>query len=130
MAMESVTLPTRLRPHHNFESLLSGDDSIKRIFELQASMVLAESGHKSRDQKKPQQENRAESPEPDSSKVKTEFDLDFTYDSPSSDKSHVFNQLQVLRGVEPDDDNQDSLEQDLGITRKMRLYNSEPMFHR
>lgn len=128
MAVESVTLPMRLRPYHNFESFLAGDDSIRRIFELQASVVQPE-GHNKARQKPTAESNTMESSEPGSSKVKTEFDVDFTYDSPASDKSHVFNQLQVLRGAKPDDEDEDSLE-DLGFQRKMRLYNSEPMFHR
>lgn len=128
MAMESVTLPMRLRPYHNFESFLAGDDSIRRIFELQASVVQPED-HKNARQKSTAEPNTMESSEPGSSKVKTEFDVDFTYDSPVSDKLHVFNQLQVLRGSKPDDEDEDSLE-DLGFQRKMRLYNSEPMFHR
>ncbi|KAL4970419.1 misato family protein [Aspergillus stella-maris] len=131
MAMESVTLPTRLRPYQNFESLLAGDDSIRRIFELQASIIPPE------DQKTPRQvstrqSNQIESSGPDSSKIKTEFDLDFSYESSSSNTSHIFNQLQVYRGAEPDDEDEEEqpLEGNLGILRKMRLYNSQPMFHR
>ncbi|KAL4809194.1 tubulin domain-containing protein [Aspergillus unguis] len=130
MAVESVTLPTRLRPYHNFESFLAGDDSIRRIFQLQASIIPREKEQKDQRQGPLKQANKVESSGAESSKVKTEFDIDFTYDSPSNDKSHIFNQLQVLRGTDPDDDDQDLVEDDLGVTRKMRLYNSEPMFHR
>ncbi|KAL4997822.1 tubulin domain-containing protein [Aspergillus recurvatus] len=129
VAMESVTLPTRLRPYQNFESLLAGDDSTRRIFELQASIFPPTEEHKNLRPKATKDPNKVESSEPKSSKVKTEFDLDFTYDS-GSDKSHIFNQLQVLRGVEPDDEDEESSEADLGVLRKMRLYNAEPMFHR
>jgi hypothetical protein len=126
MAMESVTLPTRLRPYQPFESLLAGDDSIRRIFELQASLT---SPKETNDTPKPARASKVQSSEPGSSKVKTKFDLDFTYDSPDSDESHLFNQLQVLRGDEPEEDDT-SPEGDLGMVRKMRLYNSETMFHR
>ncbi|KAL6238933.1 hypothetical protein BDW75DRAFT_199932 [Aspergillus navahoensis] len=129
IAMESVTLPTRLRTYQNFESLLAGDDSIRRIFELQASIVPPAEDHKNVRTKTTKPLDKVESSELESSKMKTEFDLDFTYGS-SSDKSHVFNQLQVLRGVESDDAEEESSEADLGVLRKMRLYNSEPMFHR
>ncbi|RDW90120.1 misato family protein [Aspergillus mulundensis] len=125
IAMESITLPTRLRPYQNFESLLAGDDSIRRIYELQASLVPPAADDKNANPKP----NQAESSNPPSSRVKTEFDVDFTYDL-RSDESHVFNQLQVLRGVEPEDDEEEPLEANLGMVRKMRLYNSEPMFHR
>ncbi|KAL4917795.1 tubulin domain-containing protein [Aspergillus aurantiobrunneus] len=129
IAMESVALPTRLRPYQNFESLLAGDDSIRRIFELQAS--ISPGKDKTNPHQSPKkQPNRVESSEPSSTKVKTEFDLDFTYDGLVSDKEHVFNQLQVLRGDEPDDEDEHDLEDDLEVRRKMRLYNSEPMFHR
>ncbi|KAL2798701.1 tubulin nucleotide-binding domain-like protein [Aspergillus keveii] len=126
MAMESVTLPTRLRPYQQFESLLAGDDSIRRIFELQASLT---SPKETNDNSKPGRATKVESSEPGSSKVKAKFDLDFTYDSPDGDESHVFNQLQVWRGDEPEEDDK-SPEEDLGMLRKMRLYNAEAMFHR
>jgi hypothetical protein len=126
--MESITLPTRLRPYQNFESLLAGDDSIRRIFELQASIVPPAKDHRNVRPQATKQPNKVESCE-SGLKVKTEFDLDFTYDS-GSNKSHVLNQLQVLRGVEPDEEEEESAESDLGFVRKMRLYNSEPMFHR
>ncbi|KAL4934404.1 misato family protein [Aspergillus undulatus] len=131
MAMESVTLPTRLRPYQNFESLLAGDDSIRRIFELQAS-IIPSADHDNQRQKPTKRPNQIEPSGPGSSKVKTEFDIDFTYDGANSDKANVFNQLQVFRGAEPDDEDEDEhpLEEDLGILRKMRLYNSQPMFHR
>ena len=131
MAMESVTLPTRLRPYQNFESLLAGNDSVRRIFELQAS-ILPPEDQKTPRQNSTRQSNQIESSGPDSSKIKTEFDLDFSYESPSSNSSHIFNQLQVYRGAEPDDEDEEEqpLEEDLGIIRKMRLCNSQPMFHR
>ncbi|KAL4880202.1 tubulin domain-containing protein [Aspergillus karnatakaensis] len=127
MAMESVTLPTRLRPHHDFEALLSGDDSLRRIFELQASIIppKEDQGHEG------SQSTRPEVPRPGSSKARSRFHLDFTYDLPDSDNSHIFNQLQVLRGAQPEEgENEEPVVEDLGMARKMRLYNSEPMFHR
>ncbi|KAL2824129.1 tubulin domain-containing protein [Aspergillus cavernicola] len=127
MAMESVTLPTRLRPYRGFEALLAGDNSARRIYELQASIISP----KESQSKQPPQLKMVESSGPESSKLKTSFDLDFTYDSLDSDKSHIFNQVQVFRGAEPDDEDETSTtEEDLGTIRKMRLYNSEPMFHR
>ncbi|KAL2833540.1 tubulin domain-containing protein [Aspergillus pseudoustus] len=126
MAMESVTLPTRLRPYQNFESLLAGDDSIRRIFELQASITLPKGTN---DSSNTTRAGKVGPSEQGTSKVKTKFDLDFTYDSPDNEDAHIFNQLQVLRGDEPDED-ETSPKEDLGMLRKMRLYSSEPMFHR
>ncbi|KAL4871293.1 hypothetical protein BDV12DRAFT_183923 [Aspergillus spectabilis] len=129
MAMESVTLPTRLRPYQHFESLLAGDDSSRRIFELQASIVPPKEDQNNQHPQPTKRVNKMESSEPGSSKARVKFDLDFTYDRPDSDESHIFNQLQVLRGAEPDDEDQEPFSEDLGMTRKVRLYNSEPMFH-
>lgn len=128
IAMETITLPTRLRPYQNFESLLAGDDSTRRIFELQASIVPPAKDHRNVRPQASKQPDNIESCK-SGSKVKSEFDLDFTYDS-GSNKSHVLNQVQVLRGVEPDDKEEELAEADLGFVRKMRVYNSEPMFHR
>ncbi|KAL2871938.1 misato family protein [Aspergillus lucknowensis] len=128
-AMETVTLPTRLRPYQHFESLLAGDDSIRRIFELQASISLPEGTDNGQDSKF-EWPSRVESSEPGSSMAKSEFDLDFTYDKADREGSRIFNQLQVLRGDWPDDEAEAPPGEDLGMIRKMRLYSSDPMFHR
>ncbi|KAL3469180.1 tubulin domain-containing protein [Aspergillus californicus] len=130
MAMESVTLPTRLRPYQGFEAFLAGDDNTRRIYELQASIIQPKENDNNQASKSSREQNRAESSQTGPSKLKTSFDFDFTYDSPDSDKAHVFNQVQVFRGAEPDDEDEGSTKDDLGILRKMRLYNSEAMFHR
>ncbi|KAL5335367.1 tubulin domain-containing protein [Aspergillus crustosus] len=129
MAVESVTLPTRLRPYQNFESLLAGDDSTRRIFELQASIIPAKEDQNNSHSQRVNLNVNMGSSESRSLKVRAKFDVDFTYDLPNSDESHIFNQVQVLRGAAPDDEEEEPIEEDLGITRKMRLYNSEPTFH-
>ncbi|EAA65678.1 hypothetical protein AN0848.2 [Aspergillus nidulans FGSC A4] len=105
IAMESITLPTRLRPYQNFESLLAGDDSTRRIFELQASIVPPAKDHRNVQRQASKQPNKVESCKSGS-------------------------MVQVLRGLEPDDKEEELAEADLGFVRKMRVYKSEPMFHR
>lgn len=127
-AMETVILPSRLRPYRDFESSLAGEDGIHKIFELQ-SMILTDK--EAQHSTKPT--NGAESSEDASSQVKTEFDVDFSYDSRDSNKSHIYNQVQVSRGINPEQKKNDgpaTEDIDLGMRRKLRLHNSQPMFQR
>lgn len=61
--------------------------------------------------------------------AETDFDIDFTYGGESSKSAHLFNQVQVMRGDEPEDPTE-ATEADLGHIRKLRLFNSEPMLQR
>lgn len=128
-AMETVTLPSRLRPYRDFESSLAGDDGIHKIFELQSS-IFTDGEAQYTAAAKPT--NGAEPSDDESSQVKTEFDVDFSYDSGDSSKSHMFNQVQVLRGIDPEKSNNGlpTEDIDLGMRRKLRLHNSQPMFQR
>ncbi|KAI2917593.1 hypothetical protein CBS147320_9236 [Aspergillus niger] len=125
-AMESVSLPTRLRPYHDFEASLAGDDGTHKIFELQSTMVQdGEDAAKSHTKPSDDSDEKG----PGSSPIKTEFDLDFTYDGLACKNSHhVFNQLQVSRGLA--DGGDESGGEDQGILRRKRHFNSEPMFQR
>ena len=122
-AVESVTLPSRLRPFHDFESSLAGEDDSHKIFELQSSILV--DGENARP---------AETTEDDQSQVKTNFDVDFTYDHIDSETAKIYNQVQVTRGVAPEQHNRNessSIEDmDIGLRRKLRLYNSQPMLQR
>ncbi|KAI9932143.1 hypothetical protein ASPWEDRAFT_59420 [Aspergillus wentii DTO 134E9] len=122
-AVETVTLPSRLRPYHDFEASLAGDDGIHKIFELQSSISGDEEIHA-------KGTNRGEDTGDGSSKVTTKFDLDFTYDESSSNEAHIFNQMQVSRGFEPEQKDDSASHEDLGLSRKLRLFNSEPMHQR
>ena len=124
--METVSLPTRLRPYHDFEASLAGDDSIHKIFELQSTIVRDDA-----DSAKPHTSPSTDAGQTGSenSPIKTEFDLDFAYDGLESQKSHhIFNQLQVSRGV--DNSENEASGEDQGILRRRRHYNSEPLFQR
>lgn len=115
-ALETVTLPSRLRPYHDFEASLAGDDGRHNIFELQSTI---------NPEKDAPSENNDELP-----KAKTEFDIDFTYDGEDNKSHHIFNQVQVLRGNESEHESTKPVDGDIGRLRKLRLYNSEPMLQR
>lgn len=122
-----MTLPTRLRPYHDFEASLAGDDGVHKIFELQSTIVpddeVAEHSTQGPKTHADQVEN-TEGPKP-----QTTFELDFTYNGLDSNTAHIFNQLQVSRGITTERKGQSPTE-DLGTVRRQRLYNSEPMFQR
>lgn len=124
--METVTLPSRLRPYYDFEASLSGDDGIHKIFELQSS-ILAED--EAQNPTAGVQTNGADTSE-DDSQVKTEFDVDFTYDNDDSKTFHIFNQVQVTRGIDPEhnkDPHPAGEDVDISLRRKQRRYNYQPM---
>lgn len=126
-AVETMTLPSRLRPHHDFEASLTGDDGFHKILELQSS-ILADN----EDQHSTANKRDVSNDDDGSSQVKTEFDIDFTYDSDDSKTSHIFNQVQVTRGFDPELSNASATEgiTDIGMRRKQRFYNSQPMLQR
>lgn len=111
-ALETVTLPSRLRPYHDFEASLTGDDGRHNIFELQSTL-------------NPQHPSNEE----ESTEAETEFDIDLTYDGEDGESAHIFNQVQVWRGNEPGQAAEPT-DIDIGRLRKLRLYSSEPMFQR
>lgn len=116
-ALETVTMPSRLRPYHDFESSLTGADGTHNIFELQTTFNPGEHGKK------------LATKEDGSAQAESEFDIDFTYDGESSNTSHIFNQVQVMRGSELEQPSE-SAKEDIGLIRKLRLYGSEPMLQR
>lgn len=121
-ALESVTLPSRLRPYHDFEASLAGDAGTHRIFELQSTII----------QDEPDAERRldgTQGTETESSKVQTKFDVDFSYDGLECKDPHIFNQVQVARGNQATQVGRSRAE-DMGIVRKQRSYNLEPMLQR
>ena len=92
-----------------------------RIFELQSTIV--QGGHDSGKELNEAQEGTE-------SKIQTKFDIDFTYDGEESDNSHIFNQIQVSRGITPNRVDHSTSTHDIGSVRRERHYNSEPMLQR
>lgn len=120
-AVETVTLPSRLRPYHDFESSLAGEDDSHKIFELQSSILG--------DNDTPTPTPRTETDD-NTSQVKTEFDVDFAYDNPdSSTTAKIYNQVQMTRGFETESASEDA-DTDIGLRRKKRLFSSQPMLQR
>jgi hypothetical protein len=117
-AIETVTLPSRLKPYQHFEASLAGEDGTHTIFELQLSINKINDGHT----KEPSNEEDAAEPE-------IEFDIDFTYDG-AHKGAHIFNQVQVSRGDEPETGPKSAKDRDVGHQRKLRLYNSKAMLQR
>jgi len=66
-ALETITLPSRLRPYHDFEASLAGDDGRHTIYELQCSINPQDRDDKS----STEEEGRP--------KAQSEFDIDFSY---------------------------------------------------
>ena len=118
-AVESVTLPSRLRPYHDFEASLAGDDGRHNIYELQSTLNPEE----------PRQ-NASTFESEDSPKAQTKFDIDFTYENENPETATIFNQVQVMRGSKTKTSTQPPKSGDIGHLRKLRLYNSEPMLQR
>lgn len=116
-ALETVTMPSRLRPYHDFEASLTGADGTHTIFELQTSFNPGEDGRE------------LATKEDGSAQTESEFDIDFTYDGEGSKTSHIFNQVQVMRGSEQQQSSEPAKE-DIGRVRKLRSYNSDPMLQR
>ncbi|KAE8150875.1 tubulin domain-containing protein [Aspergillus avenaceus] len=127
-AMESVTLPTRLRPFHDFEASLAGDDGTHKIYELQSTVIPENDEHSPSGTR--QSIDETEASEGGKPKAQAEFEIDFSYDGQGSGTSHIFNQLQVWRGVEIPDSEGAPSGRDLGLVRKERFYNTTAMFQR
>lgn len=118
-AVETITLPSRLRPYHDFEASLAGDDGRHNIYELQSTFD-PEKHH----------ENAPTSDTEGSSKPQTKFDIDFTYDNQDTETATIFNQVQMMRGDKTETSTQSPESGDIGHLRKLRMYNSEPMLQR
>lgn len=117
-AIETVTLPSRLKPYQHFEASLAGEDGTHTIFELQSSINKVNDGHT----KEPSNEEDAAEPE-------IEFDIDFTYDGEYKG-AHIFNQVQVSRGDEAESASESADPRDIGHLRRLRLHNSKAMLQR
>jgi hypothetical protein len=118
-AVETITLPSRLRPYHDFEASLAGDDGRHNIYELQSTF-----NPENQYEKAPRSDTEG------SSKPQTKFDIDFTYDNQDTETATIFNQVQMMRGNETETSTQSPESGDIGHLRKLRLYNSEPMLQR
>ena len=120
-AIETVTLPSRLRPYQHFEASIAGEDGTHTIFELQSSINKMKINDG---------QTKEASNEDGPTQAEVEFDIDFAYDGEYKKGAHVFNQVQVTRGDEPERDSESTEDSDVGHRRKIRRYNSESMLQR
>lgn len=129
-AVETVTLPSRLCRYHDFEASLAGDDGTHKIFELQSTII----GKEGTRAEKLSASGKGLDPQAlecgSEGNVETEFDLDFTYDDLASKNQHIFNQIQVVRGGGFDNAGESEAIDDIGLLRRKRFYDSEPMLQR
>jgi hypothetical protein len=130
-AVETVTLPSRLRPYRDFEASLAGQSAgSQNIFELQSSVVSRQSIVSTQshapDRRAPW-DTADEDKQQTVMEAKTDFDINLSYHDITPKDSTVFNQIQIFRDREPDDEQPP---EDRGLTRKRRLYESEPMVER
>lgn len=126
-AVESVTLPVRLRTHYDFEtSLLGHRGGSQTIFELQSSIL----GSQARDLRPPWATKKSSNQKSDIEPI-LKFDVSFSIPETESNNTVVFNQVQVFRGEEQERDESKSVETgNIGLDRKLRLYASKPAVER
>ncbi|KAL1963648.1 hypothetical protein VTN77DRAFT_7969 [Rasamsonia byssochlamydoides] len=125
-AVETVTLPTRLRPYRDFEASLAGQSGgTQKIFELHSTIVTEQS--QAPEKRAPWATAKVDKPKTET-EAKTDFDINLTYDDVAPKDLTVFSQIQILRGRKPDDEQPPA--EDLGLLRRKRLYDSEPMVER
>lgn len=126
-AIETVTLPSRLRTYRDFEtSLLGHRGGSQTIFELQSSVVTPDAGDK-----RPPWATKKDTPQKSDDEAKLDFDVNFTIPQSMADDTAIFTQVQVFRGEEHQAvETESSGDEDIGLTRKLRLYASKPAVER
>jgi Tubulin domain len=127
-AVETVTVPSRLRSYRNFEASLMGHrGGSQTIFELQSSVIPLDAG-----ENRPSWAIKGHATHESADEAKLDFDLNFTMPEPPADDTTTFTQVQVFRGEEKEpaakDDSLHAV--DIGLSRKLRLYASKPAVER
>ncbi|KAL2220892.1 tubulin domain-containing protein [Thermoascus aurantiacus ATCC 26904] len=127
-AVETVTLPSRLRGYHDLEAALAGDSGVRKIFELQSSVIPDKDS-------RPEQPLGPEKPGPkkevkEEDEPEAEFDLNLTDNERTGNKPHIFNQVEVLRGLEPEKKDEPWFAEDPGLARKRRRLELGSIFER
>lgn len=122
-AVETATLPSRLRTYRDFEtSLLGHRGGSQTIFELQSSIIPPDSGDK-----RPSWATKKDTSQKSDDEAKLDFDINFTIPQSMADDTAIFTQVQVFRGEEHQAVEIGSLgAEEIGLKRKLRLYASKP----
>lgn len=125
-ALETVTLPSRLRPYRNFEIALTEESGGKhKIFELQSTAYSHDWHYSANGISKGIQKTSGTDIE-----AMTDFDINFSNDSTSSETAHIFSQMQVIRGLLPEPAVKQQSTDEQGHLRKFRSLNSQPIVER
>lgn len=126
-AVETATLPSRLRTYRDFEtSLLGHRGGSQTIFELQSSVITPGAG-----EKRPPWATKKDTTQKSDDEAKLDFDINFTTPQPVADDTAVFTQVQIFRGEEQQAIDTESMGvDDVGLKRKLRLYASKPAVER
>lgn len=126
-AIETATLPSRLRTYQDFEtSLLGHRGGSQTVFELQSSVISPDAG-----EKRPPWATKKETTQKLDDEAKLDFDINFTIPQSMADDTAVFTQVQVFRGEEQEVADKESMGvDDIGLKRKLRLYASKPAVER
>lgn len=117
MALETVSLPTRLRQHNGLGYWPSGGERSRKIFNLQ----FATAGGKSDalNGAKPSKDVNYEDDHNQSQKLLDDFEVDFSPFSPvASSDEHVFTQTRVTRDVRKFKDGTAEEEDDTALRRR------------
>ncbi|KAJ9264347.1 hypothetical protein DTO212C5_7182 [Paecilomyces variotii] len=126
-AIESATLPSRLRQYHDIEAALAGDDGTHRIFELKASIV-PEASENPAGSSRTEAETAGSLSEDDGIDENAKFDINFSCIDPAG-RHHTFNEIQVARGFEFARADEPWLENST-LARRQRLFNSQSTLQR
>lgn len=126
-AMESATLPSRLRQYHDIEAALAGNDGTHKIFELKASIIPEDS----ETPVAPSGANTGTSGvmvEGEETDTETKFDINFSCRE-STKKYCTFNEVRIARGFEFTKQEEPWLENST-LARRQRLFNSQTTLQR
>jgi hypothetical protein len=131
-AVETATLPSRLRSYYDFESLLVGESGgTQRIYELQSSIIADKSIPTDRFSNSERRASWIDRKGEDETNINltNDFDINFAFNDLPTKSSRLFNQVQIIRGLEAPKKNED-LSDEPGISRRLRLLNSEPIIEK
>lgn len=123
-AIETVSLPTRLRRYEDFESSLTSVDSTRNIFKLQSAILPEEAV------KNDGEQSTAEDEDGEDIIQDTMFDIDFTNEPASSTKPHIFSQVRVSRGWEDDAEQAWDPTKDPSLSQKRQSARTKHLVHK
>lgn len=125
-AVETISLPTRLRRYEDFESSLMSVDSTRNIFRLQSSILSEKPAKNDQVQSTEEEENGEEMIED------TTFDIDFATNDPPGPKKkpHIFSQVRVSRGWEDESEQAWNPTKDPSLSQRRQSARTKHFVHK